>query len=109
MINRLRMLFSAIAFVLLLTTFAFGQETSGEIQGTIRDPQGAVVPNVTITVTGVDVGFNRTIQTDAEGFFRVRQIPPGIYNVSTRRIRLYRTNQEGVQIVPVRRRPLTSI
>lgn len=79
----------SIAFLhaILLTVFCFSasvfaQETRGEIQGTVTDPAGAVVPNASVTISGVDVGFNRTIQSDNEGFFRAREIPPGIYNVS---------------------------
>jgi hypothetical protein len=68
--------------MLCFSAVAFGQETTGEIQGTVKDPAGAVVPNVSITVTGIDVGFNRTEQTDSEGFFRLRQVPPGIYRVT---------------------------
>jgi hypothetical protein len=73
---------SILLVVLCFSMSVFAQETGGEIQGTVKDPAGAVIPNVSITVTGVDVGFNRTIQTDSDGFFRVRQIPSGIYRVS---------------------------
>lgn len=70
-------------FALFLGLFgnAHAQNTTGEIQGTIKDPQGAVVPNVAIRITGVDVGFNRALTTDEEGFYRARQIPPGIYTI----------------------------
>ncbi len=90
----------ARAFVLaaiVLSTFslAFGQETTGSIEGTVKDPTGAVVPNVTLTITnakaaasgttttGVGAGFKRTITTNDEGFFRVLQVPPGTYDVVT--------------------------
>src|SRR5215204_4032571 len=81
--------------VLLLSVFAFGQETTGNIEGTVRDSAGAVVPNVAVTITsakgssdnaatnGVTVGFRRTITTNEEGFFRVLQVPPGTYDVVT--------------------------
>jgi hypothetical protein len=83
----------SLAFCLSITTF--GQETTGNIEGTVKDATGAVVPNVTITVTssqgsasgttttGVTTGFNRTITTNDEGFFRVLQVPPGAYDVVT--------------------------
>ena len=73
----------------------FAQETTGGIQGVIKDAQGAVVPNVTLTITtakgtvagttttGIGAGFRRTITTDGEGFFRALQIPPGNYDVVT--------------------------
>src|SRR4051812_39393906 len=79
-------LFFASSILLLVFYFslsAFAQETSGEIQGTVKDAQGAVVPNVTVTIKGTDVGITRTAQTDSEGFFRIRQIPAGTYTVST--------------------------
>lgn len=82
----MRKIFTMFSSVLLLV-FCFSinmlaQETSGEIQGTIKDQTGAVVPNVTITIRGVDVGFNRTVNSDDQGYYRARQIPPGIYTVS---------------------------
>ena len=82
MIKKLKFFPPILALLLCLTGLAFGQETAGEIQGTIKDPQGAVVPGVTVTITGVNVGFNRTITTDEQGFYRARQVPPGIHTVA---------------------------
>lgn len=100
MLVKFRFLSLMLAFVFCLTATAFGQETAGEIQGTVKDPQGAVVPGVSITITGVDVGFNRTITTDGEGFFRARQIPPGIYNIVAAPTSGFTgQNREGIQVV----------
>jgi hypothetical protein len=77
----------------VLTNATFGQETTGGIEGTVKDAAGAVVPNVTLTITsandsasgttttGVGAGFKRVITTDEGGFFRALQVPPGTYNV----------------------------
>jgi hypothetical protein len=73
---------SVLIIILGLGINSFAQEVRGEVQGTVRDPQGAVVPNATITITGVDVGFNRTETADEQGFYRSREIPPGIYNIT---------------------------
>jgi hypothetical protein len=84
-----------LSLVFCLVTVSFGQRTTGDIEGTVKDPQGAVVPNVTITVvssqstatsgndTSVTSGFRRTVQSNDEGFFRVQQVPPGSYTVTT--------------------------
>jgi hypothetical protein len=72
-----------LSLVLCLAASAFGQETTGEIQGTVKDQSGAVVPNVTVTIKGVNVGFTRVVQTDDRGFFSARQVPPGTYTAST--------------------------
>lgn len=93
MANVLKSLFTMFALVLCLSVSAFAQETTGDIEGTVKDPNGAVVPGVVITVRSVDstvgarpdstAGFSRTITADSGGFYRVQQIPPGFYTVST--------------------------
>ena len=84
-----------LLFVIVLTScsFAFAQETTGTIEGTVKDSAGALVPNVTLTITNAkasavttnDSGtaFKRTFTTNDEGFFRVLQVPPGNYDVVT--------------------------
>lgn len=88
--KKLRILNLAILFVIGLTTVVFGQETTGSIEGTIKDPAGAVVPNITVNIvtatgtgTSAGTGFRRTVTTNDEGFFRVLQVPPGVYNINT--------------------------
>jgi hypothetical protein len=96
--NNLRFMITMLSLVFCLTaTVAFGQETTGNIEGTVKDATGAVVPNVSVTVqnltsatdasgtttTGVSQGFNRTVTSDDEGFFRLIQVPPGVYIVTT--------------------------
>jgi len=71
-----------LSVVLCFAASALAQQTTGEIQGTVKDPNGAVVPNVTVTIEGVSIGFRRTVQTDQNGFFSALQVPPGTYRVS---------------------------
>jgi hypothetical protein len=84
-----------LLFVFCLAATNFGQETTGGIEGTVKDPAGAVVPNVTVTVTSANIaasgttttgagsGFRRTLTTNEEGFFRLLQVPPGTYVLVT--------------------------
>jgi hypothetical protein len=69
-----------LVLVIGLAGISFGQETTGNIEGTIKDPSGAVVPGVSVTVEGT--GFSRIVITDDAGYFRV-QAPPGLYKVTT--------------------------
>ncbi|HEX9544479.1 MAG TPA: TonB-dependent receptor [Pyrinomonadaceae bacterium] len=73
--------------VLVLTTaicaFAQSQATTGNIEGTVVDPNGAVVPNVTVTATNVDTGFEKTAQTNDDGTFVLPFLQPGNYKVTT--------------------------
>lgn len=75
-----------LTVILCSSLLAFGQETSGSIEGVVKDPAGAVVPNVSVTIRdagGSGAGFSRTVTTNGEGFFRVLQLPPGNYSVTT--------------------------
>jgi hypothetical protein len=83
MIKRIASLFSVLAMLLVMGTFAFGQETTGTIEVTVKDPNGAVVPNVAVTITssGDTAGFRRNVTTDDNGFQRVLAVPPGTYSV----------------------------
>lgn len=68
-----------LSLVLCLSAIAFGQERTGAIEGTVKDQNGAVVPNATINVTGN--AFNRTVTSGEDGFYRLQQVPPGNYTV----------------------------
>jgi Outer membrane receptor for ferrienterochelin and colicins len=74
----------ALSFILCFAAMAFGQITTGNIEGTISDPSGAVVPNATVTVTssGTTAGFRRTVQTDSNGYFVISQVPVGTYTIT---------------------------
>jgi len=61
----------------------FGQVTpTGSIAGAVTDPQGAVVPNATITVTNKSTGVTRTATTGDSGTFAIPQLPTGVYTVT---------------------------
>ena len=72
-----------ISLVVCFATAVFGQRTTGDLEGKVTDPNGAVVPNVSVTLTGVTVGFKRTVQSDDQGEFRIQQIPIGTYKITT--------------------------
>ena len=74
-----------IALTLCFAAAAFGQGTTGSIEGTVKDQNGAVVPDVTVTIqsTGTTTGFKATATSNDEGFFQVPRVPPGTYTVST--------------------------
>jgi Carboxypeptidase regulatory-like domain/TonB dependent receptor len=76
-----------LAFVLstLVSVVAFGQAggLNGQIEGTITDPTGALVPNVKVDVLNVNTSYKRSATTDASGFFRFSLLPTGSYTVTT--------------------------
>ncbi len=74
-------------FVMLLlaaNAFAQSQATTGNIEGRVLDPNGAVVPNVNVSATNKDTGFGKTGMADAEGNFVFVLLPPGRYKVEAK-------------------------
>jgi Carboxypeptidase regulatory-like domain/TonB dependent receptor len=58
------------------------QITTGTVQGTVQDEQGAVVPGATVEVKNLDTNLTRTLQTDDGGRFVFLQLPPGRYTLT---------------------------
>ena len=59
----------------------FAQARIGSIQGIVKDPGGALVPNAQITVTQPVTGYRQTTQTDAQGAFKLVNLPFNVYKV----------------------------
>jgi hypothetical protein len=70
--------------LLLLASAAYAQGvgSSGNIQGTVTDASGAVLPAVTITITDPQTGMQRSVSSDASGRFQTTALPPATYDVS---------------------------
>ncbi|MBV8903688.1 MAG: carboxypeptidase regulatory-like domain-containing protein, partial [Acidobacteriia bacterium] len=51
------------------------------LNGTVTDPSGAAVPNVTVTLTNTETNQSRTTMTGADGVYKFSLIPPGTYTI----------------------------
>ena len=77
-------LISLLAIVLVSASVALGQAQSNaaDLQGTVTDTTGAVVPNATVTVRNPATNVTRDATTNDQGLYRIINIPPGDYEVS---------------------------
>ena len=75
---------AAIAMIAMLAVGAMAQSqaTTGNIEGRVVDPRGAVVPNASITAKNQETGLEKTTTTDGEGAYRLILLPPGLYTVN---------------------------
>jgi hypothetical protein len=79
------MMIRRVAFVVCLlvvsavSTFA---QFKASLQGTVMDPGQAAVAGAKITITDQSTGVSRETVTSDQGFYRVAELPPGLYTVS---------------------------
>src|ERR1700754_4290972 len=57
--------------------------TVGSISGTVRDPQGAAVPNAEVVILDEKTQKLRSVNADDNGFYSLPSLPVGRYTVST--------------------------
>ncbi len=77
-------LFNYLAFLTLLLCFSlasFAQQPAATLTGVVSDPNGAVIPNATVSASNKATGFSRTTTTNAEGVYNFSSLPVGNYEV----------------------------
>lgn len=78
--QKIKYFFSCIGLALLsLSLSVTAQTTTSTIEGTITDPNGAVIAGATVTATGATLAAERRVVTNAEGFYRLTALPAGNY------------------------------
>jgi outer membrane receptor protein involved in Fe transport len=87
----------ALFVVLSLATFLHAQVNTASLSGLVTDPSGAIVPNVSVTVTNQATGYTRTVATDAAGYYAFQNLPIGQY---TARVQApgFSTTQENITL-----------
>ena len=71
------------ASVLLVTSAAlFAQETTGGLQGTVKDATGAVVGGAHVVVKGTTLAGEKALDTEPSGYYRFANLPPGVYSIT---------------------------
>jgi len=74
--------FAALGLVSMLPLAGHAQETTGGLQGTVKDPSGAVVPNAHVAVAGAALVGGKELDTDSSGYYRFANLPPGTYKLN---------------------------
>jgi hypothetical protein len=79
-------MFRQFLAILALSLFTFGtafaQITSGDIQGTVKDATGAVIPNANIIITNEGTSVSTTVTANSNGEFHASNLPAGMYDLS---------------------------
>ncbi len=90
----------AVSFALLFCVADAGAQASrvgATLEGTVRDPSGAVIPNSKITLHNPLTNQSRTVTTDEQGFFRAEQLAVGTYEIRVEIAGFAAHRQTGVE------------
>jgi hypothetical protein len=76
-------MFRAFLLIALSTALLYSQaqSSSADLKGTVSDPSGANIPKAVLTITDPKTGFTRTANSDEDGSFLFRVLPPSQYDL----------------------------
>jgi hypothetical protein len=75
-----------------------GQTPTATLQGTVTDPDGAVVPDAKVTITNTATGESRSLNTDGAGRYVQPFLLPGNYRVTVEKAGFQTLRQENVRL-----------
>ncbi len=59
----------------------YGQAVKGSLLGTVTDPSAAVVPAARVTITEINTGLSRSMETNQNGYYVFANLEAGVYRV----------------------------
>jgi hypothetical protein len=74
-------LLSFLSALLLFAVDGSAQVSTASLNGVVRDPSGAAVPNATVKLHNQDTNIDRTTVTNSDGVYAIVSIPPGGYTL----------------------------
>ena len=91
-------LFLAFLVMSVSLPLIMAQETTAGLQGTVRDTSGAVVSNAHVVVRGSALAGDKSLDTDASGYYRFANLPPGSYSVQVAAKGFKTVKREGIAL-----------
>jgi len=94
-------LFALIATLVALITsgaILFAQETTGGLQGTVRDASGAVIGGAHVIVRGSSMAGEKALDSESTGYYRFANLPPGVYSIEVSAKGFKTVKREGLTL-----------
>src|ERR1700732_5358111 len=86
-------------FVALTPMIASAQQTGATVRGVVADPENAVIPGATVTLTPAS-GKALITQSQSDGTYVLRNVPPGTYSVTVTMPGFASYVKQGVRVAP---------
>jgi len=78
--HAIRLMACAVLMV-MVSVSTVGAQATAQINGTVADSSGGVLPGASVTVTQTDTGFRREVVTDQTGSYTLTNLPTGPYRL----------------------------
>jgi hypothetical protein len=95
----LRLVASLVAYLLVFSTFIWGQGSTTSLRGTVSDSSGATVPKAEVTLTNPERAFQHTATTGPAGEYEFLQVPPGTYQLVVEIAGFRKSDQRDIQLL----------
>lgn len=69
------------SMLLIFSSMAFGQQDTGQINGTVRDQNDAAIAGATVKVTNTSTNVQRSTTTNSDGYYVAIGLIPGSYEI----------------------------
>jgi TonB family protein len=94
-VRRLMMAAALVTVTILVAGLAvFAQAAPARFSGTVYDPTGAPLPEVTVSLTNARTGVTRAVPSDQAGYFDLTGVPPGSYKLEVKGVAFKTVNDE---------------
>jgi len=94
----MRIAVSIVTAGLLLAALAWGQGTTAQINGTVKDASGLAVPGAEVKATQTATGAVRTATSGQDGTYTLTNLPIGPYMVEISKDGFAKYVQSGIQL-----------
>src|SRR5436190_2003627 len=75
----LKSIAAAVLFIIVSASFAFAQISTGEVNGTVNDPNGASVPGAVLKLINQATKIESQVTASQSGYFTFVNVKPGTY------------------------------
>src|ERR1700761_8673363 len=71
-----------LVLVAMMCLTAAAQETTGGVEGVVKDSTGANIAGAVVVIEGSGLIGNKTLTTNSSGYYRFINIPSGTYTLT---------------------------